>query len=243
MANSRNIYIDAGQKQRQQILLQRPKEASKQMVYDVFGNVIGILEEFERREMIRHNLPLDVQKSKIDISPQDYKQDEDIRAILQTQMVSFENIIHFCPTDIFSEMVEELRFKVIGWAAVREEYFMRMKLTFDSETDYFLAKMYELLVTGRTDHEPLKSEPFTAETMLSGVQAYMKGQNKTFKLEEKFKRDPESRSKAPNIRTNEILRKGIQRLLRMEKGHDLQKQLKEDQTQATLYEEPGTPIV
>lgn len=235
MANSKNVSIDNGQQKDDQILLQTSKEASKQMVYNVFGNVIGILEEFERREMIRNNIVWNVQKSNIDISPQDYKQDEDIRAILQTQMVSFEHMKHFCPEDLFEEMVGELRLKVIGWAAVREECLRQEQLNFEFETDFYLAKLYELLVTGKTDHEPPKPEPFTEKTILFGVQACMKGQDQTLKLLEKFKQDPDSRSQAPYVRTTEILRKGIQRLFRTDKGRDLEEHLREDDKKVTHY--------
>lgn len=50
------------------------------MVYEVFGNVISILEEFEKREMANSmDKPTKVMpKSKIEIPDQSYKKDHDV---------------------------------------------------------------------------------------------------------------------------------------------------------------------
>ncbi|WAR20298.1 hypothetical protein MAR_002136 [Mya arenaria] len=78
-ANVSVEFEEGDEKRSQQIQkqdqLQRSAEASKQMLFAVFGNVLSILEEHEKRTSVRR-LP----KSDIELPDQSWKTDEDVSA-------------------------------------------------------------------------------------------------------------------------------------------------------------------
>ena len=80
--------------------------ASKQMLYGVYGNVISILEEYERREG-RGSTRL--QRSNIRIPDQSYKDDEHVRR--GNSQVSFKNYERYDYFDLLYMNAFELLYK------------------------------------------------------------------------------------------------------------------------------------
>lgn len=196
--------------------LQRSKEASKQMLYGTFGNALAILEEFEEREnaMLRGR-PLP--KSRIHIPDQKYKSNDDIESIVNTQILLFETQTRACPPEVLQELKDELKRRTIAWAAVREE----MGIKGVHKTDMYVAKMYEILAKGRTQHTIPDRRGVTEEVMRDSYQKMLHGDHDRRMVDESFKRDPSRRAAAPDTRTSEMYHEGAQRITRARGNNDL----------------------
>ncbi|XP_052225190.1 uncharacterized protein LOC127840814 [Dreissena polymorpha] len=136
--DSGGSYKPQFQAQRQE---QRSLEASKQMVYSVYGNVISILEEYEQRDSPGKRFA----RSDIHIPDQSRKGKDDVESIVETQLLLFETQLKACPSEVRNLLGEELKQKTIKWVAVRHGQT-------HSKTDKFIAQLYEILAKGRTDH-------------------------------------------------------------------------------------------
>ncbi|WAR20290.1 hypothetical protein MAR_002128 [Mya arenaria] len=161
----------AMQAQTQEQLL-RQTEASRQMLYGVYGNVITILEEHEKRTSAVDKGKL--KQSDIAIPDQSWKTNEDVKANVETQLLLFETQSKFCPKEVRLSVNRELRLKTIAWFGVREE----SKLDIE-ETDTFACKLYEILVQGETKHESLDRprSPITEKTIRETLPNIFKGQH------------------------------------------------------------------
>ncbi|CAC5389873.1 unnamed protein product [Mytilus coruscus] len=130
-----------------EIQLQRSTEASKQMLYEVYANTIGILEEFEKRELSENSDNVPIQRSHIQIPDQSKKGKVDVQAILQTQILILEIQMKTCVPSIRELASEELRETTLKWEAVREKNKIDM-----SSTDYFAGQIFQIVSKQGTIH-------------------------------------------------------------------------------------------
>ncbi|KAH3781084.1 hypothetical protein DPMN_158909 [Dreissena polymorpha] len=172
----------------------RPEEASKEMLYRVYGNVIAMLEEYERRQDGKQ-----MPKSKIDISDQSWKNDKDVQANVESQLVVFEAQLKACPPKVSSELKKELRISTIEWAATRAE---RMTDRF-SDSDMYISQVFEILVDGRTHHQIFdeKREKLSRETANNTMSAFFAGKHTASQIDKKYESDPSQKASPPQIRT------------------------------------------
>ncbi|KAH3781206.1 uncharacterized protein LOC127841183 [Dreissena polymorpha] len=193
--NSNKLYPVQTQKQDQ---LARQKEASKEMLYRVYENVIGTLEEFERRCNKRHTKEKLV-VSEIDFPDQSDKSDRDVKANMDVQLLLFEEHRKSCPPKFTKEVNGELRMKTIYWAAARGE-------TELDETDEYTTNLYEILVKDKTHHAVLDQprQPVEHKTMRQTLQFIMKGNAKAMEIECEYQTDPDKMAKDPKTRKTAI---------------------------------------
>ncbi|XP_053391839.1 uncharacterized protein LOC128554595 [Mercenaria mercenaria] len=204
--------------------LQRSVEASKQMLYGVFGNVITILEEYEKREMAKYQMQQQMPKSKIPIPEQSDKSFEDVRSIVETQLLLFETQTKVCPPEAISEVLEDLKRRTISWSAVRTEKGIKEV----HATDFYVTKLYEILATGKTEHPPLERQEVSEETMREGFQAMLHGDHDREKLDREFKKDKDKKAIAPETRESEMFHDGAKRISQARGKQDLDKFLQDD---------------
>ncbi|KAH3783514.1 uncharacterized protein LOC127842220 [Dreissena polymorpha] len=175
--------------------MQRAAEASKQMLYGVYGNVVSILEEYEARTQ-----KMKAERSKIELPDQSRKTVEDVQSIVQTQLLLFETQQRACPKDVSASVNKELRKKTIHWAAVREEHKMEV-----SDTDKYICQLYEVLVKGKTKHEILDKprDPVSPETIRDNLQHILKGKHDASEIDKQFKKDDTKKAVSPQTRRSE----------------------------------------
>ncbi|XP_052227396.1 uncharacterized protein LOC127842109 isoform X1 [Dreissena polymorpha] len=207
-----------------QTQLRRSKEASKQMLYAVFSNAMAILEQFETRESPSKNL----QKSFLYIPDQRGKSDEDIRSILETQVLLFETQAKSCPSYVRAEVGSELRRKVLEWMAVRADKDCNIE-----DTDMFAAQMYEVLVTGRTTHafhsRTSFRRPHSAATIRESMPHILGGLHSARQLDEDFRTHEEKKAVRPETRrssSRKPIKAGAKRILHCKPA--LKTQLEDD---------------
>ncbi|XP_052768398.1 uncharacterized protein LOC128208815 isoform X2 [Mya arenaria] len=207
-----------------QVSLQRSKEASKQMLYGVFCNVIAILEEFEQRERPDRCRPLE--SSRLKISDQRRKSNEDIKHILETQLLLFEKQSNSCPAEVRNEVVEELKKKVLQWAGFRADENCE-----DQRTDIYVAQLYEILVRGKSDHNCYhRPSPEVSERTIQETMPYiMSGKHDQMELDREFKDNRAKTATCPYTRRSRNISGGAARIVRgqpdlnYEVGRDLQR--------------------
>ncbi|XP_052227592.1 uncharacterized protein LOC127842218 [Dreissena polymorpha] len=175
-----------------QMQLQRAAEASKQMLYGVYGNFVSILEEYEART---HKT--NAGRSKIHLPDQSRKTVEDVQSIVQTQLLLFETQQRACPKEVSASINKELRKKTLHWAAVRHEKKMPI-----NETDKYICQLYEVLAKGKTKHEILEKprEHVSAETIRENVQHIFKGKHDAMEVDQQFKNDDKKKATSPETR-------------------------------------------
>ncbi|XP_052227136.1 uncharacterized protein LOC127841968 [Dreissena polymorpha] len=200
--DSGGSYSLQNQAQRQD---QRSKEASKQMVYSVYGNVISILEEYEQRESPGKRFA----RSDIHIPDQSRKGKDDVESIVETQLLLFENQLKACPSEVRNQLGDELKQKTIKWVAVRHGQT-------HSKTDKFIAQLYEILERGRTSHA-FHSRPrpdITTEVMRENIPHLMRGKHDQATIDQSFRDDRNRKAVAPNVRAGPVdsLKRGSERL-------------------------------
>ncbi|XP_052227135.1 uncharacterized protein LOC127841967 isoform X2 [Dreissena polymorpha] len=184
---------------------QRSMEASKQMLYKVYGNVISILEEYEQRDSPGKRFA----RSDIHIPDQSRKGKDDVESIVETQLLLFETQLKACPSEVRNQLGEELKQKTIKWVAVRHGQTQ-------SKTDKFIAQLYEILAKGRTDHA-FHSRPrpdITPEVMRENIPFLMRGKHDQATLDHSFRDDGNRKAVAPNVRAGPVdsLQIGSERL-------------------------------
>ncbi|XP_053390660.1 uncharacterized protein LOC128553505 [Mercenaria mercenaria] len=217
-------HCHPGELAQRQHQLQRSVEASKQMLYGVFGNVITILEEYERRELAKYRMEHNMPKSDIYIPDQTHKNFEDIKSNVDTQLLLFETQTKACPPEALAEVLDELKRRTLAWSAVRQE----MGIKEIQQTDYYMSKLYEILAKGATNHGPVESQEVTEGVMKESFQAIMYGDHDRAELDREFKNNPDKKATGPNTRSSEMLQDGASRLSRARGNQELDGYLKED---------------
>ncbi|XP_052225796.1 uncharacterized protein LOC127841181 isoform X8 [Dreissena polymorpha] len=193
--SSNKFYPAQTQKQDR---LARQMEASKELLYRVYENVIGTLEEFERRCNKRHTKQKLV-VSEIDFPDQSDKSDRDVKANMDVQLLLFEEHRKSCPPEFTKKINGELRMKTIYWAAARGEMGL-------DETDEYTTNLYEILVKDKTHHAVLDQprKPVEHKTMRDTLQFIMKGNAKAMEIECEYQTDPDKMAKDPKTRKTKI---------------------------------------
>lgn len=218
-----NQSLDQEQEQIE-LQLQRSLEASKQMLYGVFGNVITMLEEFERRELQQFKIQHTIPHSEIFIPDQRHKTFVDIKSNVECQLLIFETQTKACPPEVLAALREELKNRTLGWSAVRAE----MGLKEIHQTDLYIAQLYEILAKGGTFHQPFNSDNVTEQTMKDGFQAMIYGEHDRAHLDKEFKENPDKGATGPKTRRSEMIKEGADRMSRARGDKFLDKSLKED---------------
>ncbi|XP_052227128.1 uncharacterized protein LOC127841964 [Dreissena polymorpha] len=201
------LFTNQGQQSMAMKQMQRAAEASKQMLYGVYGNVVSILEEYEARTQ-----KMNAERSKIELPDQSRKTVEDVQSIVQTQLLLFETQQRACPKDVSASVSKELRKKTIHWAAVRAEHNMEV-----CDTDKYICQLYEVLVKGKTKHEILDRlrDPVSPETIRDNFQHILKGKHDASEIDKQFKTDDTKKAVSPQTRRSEqddALRLGATRM-------------------------------
>lgn len=217
-------HYHAGAHAQKQQQLQRSVEASKQMLYGVFGNVITMLEEYEQRELAQFKMQHNMPKSEIYIPDQRHKTFDDIKSNVEVQLLLFETQTKACPPEALAEIHEELKRRTLAWSAVREE----MRIRDIHQTDYYIAKLYEILAKGGTFHQPINNEGVTEGVMKEGFQAMIYGEHDRAVLDREFKTNPDKEAVGPVTRSSEMIHEGANRISRARGDQDLDRFLKED---------------
>ncbi|XP_053390661.1 uncharacterized protein LOC128553506 [Mercenaria mercenaria] len=218
-------YQESSERQTQvQGQLQRPVEASKQMLYGTFGNLIAILEEFEQRELKEKGMQSSLRRSNIPIPYQGKKRYDDVKSNVETQLLLFETQSKACPPEVRAALLEELKRKTLSWAAVREE----MRLPDNQDTDRYISKLYEILAKGKTDHKVPSRQGLTEHVMRDSFQAIIYGDHDRKMLDQAFRGDPNKQATAPHTRHSEMFDEAARRISRARGSSDLDANLQED---------------
>ncbi|KAH3783618.1 uncharacterized protein LOC127841966 [Dreissena polymorpha] len=185
-------HVHQDHKAQAMIQMQRAAEASKQLLYGVYGNFISILEEYEART---HEAK--ARRSKIPIPDQSRKNVDDVQSIVQTQLLLFETQQRACPKAISQSVNKELRQRTLHWVAVRDEHKMPY-----SDTDRYICQLYEVLAKGKTKHEILDQprESVSEETIKKNVQYIFKGKHEAMEIDQEFKKDDKKKATSPETR-------------------------------------------
>ncbi|XP_052227956.1 uncharacterized protein LOC127842467 [Dreissena polymorpha] len=172
---------------------QRTLEASRQMLYGVYGNLVAILEEYEARTHNGTPLP----RSNITLPDQSTKSLEDVESIVQGQLLAFQMQSKACHPDVRNEVNKDLRKKTLIWAAVREEKTLEMQTT-----DTFICQLYKILAKGKTRHEILENrrQSDSIKTIKDTLPHIMQGKHDAATLDESFKKDPGKKASSPQTR-------------------------------------------
>ncbi|KAH3783472.1 uncharacterized protein LOC127842222 [Dreissena polymorpha] len=210
-----------GVQQQAMMQKQRAAEASKQMLYGVYGNFVSILEEYEARTQ-----KTKAARSKIALPDQSKKSVDDVQSIVKTQLLLFETQQRACPKEVSQSLNKELRQKTLHWAAVREEKHMKQ-----TDTDKYICQLYEVLVKGKTKHEIFEkpSKPVSAATIKKNVKHIFKGKNDAMEIDQQFKQDDKKKATSPETRRSELddaYEKGAKRMAVTR--HDLKGDLDDD---------------
>lgn len=221
-----------GQNVQKQKQLQRSLEASKHMLYGVFGNVITMLEEFEKHELKKKKMEKKMPQSKFFIPDQSHKSFDDIKCNVEVQLLLFETLTKACPREALDEVHEEIRRRTLAWSAVREE----MGIAEIQHTDHYVFKLYEILAKGKTTHETYERKEVKEETIRKGFGAFLKGNHERETVDACYKKNPEKQATAPETRSSEMYMKGANRIFRVNEDKTLQESLQKD---AKMFEDQG----
>lgn len=204
--------------------VQRSAEASKHMVFGVFGNVIKILEEFERRENELIGKQQAMPQSKIAIANQRDKDFDDIESLVNTQLLLFETQTKVCPPEVLVEVKDMLKQMTIRWAAVREE----MGIHGVHKTDIFMAKLYEILAKGKTQHNIPTCSGVTEQVMKESFPSMMKGIHDKNMVDKAYKEDKTRKAMVPDTRSSGMIYEGAHRIAKASGNRDLGTYLQND---------------
>lgn len=203
---SKGYRDQSSRKTQMQSQLQRSVEASKQMLYGTFENLIASLEEYERREQNQKGISKPLNRSNIRTPDQRRKNFEDVKSNVETQILLFETQSKACPPEVLTALKEELRHRVLGWTAVRSD------IPGLHATDGYIAKVYEILARGKTDHNIPTCKNVTEDVMRDSFQAIINGDHDRQKLDSSFKNDPRKKAAAPDTRHSEMFEEGARRI-------------------------------
>lgn len=203
MSGASKDFRDQTQMQSQ---LQRSVEASKQMLYGTFENLIASLEEYEKREQNMKGISKPLNMSNIRRPDQRRKKDEDVKSNVETQILLFETQSKACPPEALTALKEDLRHRILGWTAVRSD------IPGLHTTDGYIAKVYEILAKGQTAHNIPTCENVSEDVMRDSFQAIIYGDHDRQKLDSSFKKDPRKKAAAPDIRHSEMFEEGARRI-------------------------------
>ncbi|KAH3842807.1 uncharacterized protein LOC127876558 [Dreissena polymorpha] len=209
-ASSESRYSGHHQRQDQ---IQRSLEASKQMLFSVYGNLVAIVEEFERREDVGQKTKLP--KSNIYMPDQTRKSDEDVQAVLETQLILFQQQAAACPPGVMQTARDDMKKKTLEWAAVRSEH----KHDYTA-ADSYIGQLYEILSQGKTHHSfyDKPSPEIDARTIQDNMPYIMSGKHDAAMLDKDFKQNGEKRAVMPDIRQatlDHAYRRGADRIVNM----------------------------
>ncbi|CAC5389872.1 unnamed protein product [Mytilus coruscus] len=176
----------------------RSCEASKQMLYEVYTNAIGILEEFEKRELKNTNLV--IQRSNVKIPDQSHKKDQDVQVILQTQILILETQMKTCLSSIRDTVSEDLKQKTLQWFATRHKNEVPM-----SSTDDFVVQIFDVLSQKETKHpEKFKQLPGAVPNVsLGNIEQVVIQQCRIGFVDYMYAGDKEE-AKVPDIRIEDV---------------------------------------
>ncbi|CAC5387687.1 unnamed protein product [Mytilus coruscus] len=192
----------------QQVERLRSIEASKQMVFEVYGNTIGILEEFERRESKNKS----IKRSQVQIPDQSGKDDNDVQTILQAQILILQTQMKTCDTRIRKEVSDDLRDKTLRWVASREKQRIA-----DGETDIFVGQVFEVISNKEAQHpKKFYRSPASIENVTMNDMATAVSQQARIGVLDTEYVDHQKKAKIPNIRKDDIIL-GIERFRRNNK--------------------------
>ncbi|XP_052086064.1 uncharacterized protein LOC127723458 [Mytilus californianus] len=201
-------HVDYGhhQQQAQQLqYCQRSADASAQMVYEVYGNCIAILKEYEQREQKTSRLT----RSNIEMVDQSHKDENDVKRIVEAQLLMLETQIKSCRDDVRDNVTQQLKDSTMEWCAERHD----KQLSTDSYTDKFAGQIYEILSRGRTTHpEDFYQKPGeVADVSIEEMQLVLSAQHKIKENDRKFEGNPTRKAKTPSVRSGDK-RIGAERL-------------------------------
>lgn len=204
-------YRDNRSKQQQQQALmqsQRSAEASAQMVYEVFGNVIAILEEVEQRELKTKSFRQQLPRSEIYLPSQSHKQDKDVTTILEAQLLLLESQLKTCRSEIRNKVKDDLLKQTYQWNGERQDH----KLPNDHRTDHYVTKLVEIITDGSTSHpDKFRQSPGDIKGVTQKDMEHVLGaQHKIVQLDRQFE-DPTRKAQPPRIRYGDV-RKGAERV-------------------------------
>ncbi|VDI12578.1 Hypothetical predicted protein [Mytilus galloprovincialis] len=194
----------------------RDAQASKQMVYEVYTNVVGTLEEFESR--IADKTTSQLQRS-MGIKPEfEVRTNNEIKRQLETQIFLLQHQLHTCDSSIRSEVKKDLQDRTIQWIGHREE--ARVPT---NDADIFAGKLFEILSKGSTSHpaEFLQSPGSIPNIGTGHIQQVLNAQHKVKMFDEKFRESANKVAIIPEVRHCVDPYKGAKRLRKVNPDADL----------------------
>ncbi|CAH1796834.1 unnamed protein product [Owenia fusiformis] len=219
-------YADAGNpyiRGQQQTTLQmhRSLQASKQMAYDVYANVVTAIEELEAREINGKTTEAKdisgkskkkkVPRSGAHLPDQGFKDFRAVKEGVKAQLIIFQTHLKNCPPGVVAEIRDELKERTMGWMAVRQEHNLP-----ESEADKMAGKLFEILATGQTPHSYSKSQlergTMSGRELNENFGKIMVGNHKRAELDRNFREDPDRKAEIPNIRSGNYPHYGAERM-------------------------------
>ncbi|XP_013415744.1 uncharacterized protein LOC106177502 [Lingula anatina] len=205
--------LDFMQAQRQQF---RSLQASKQMLYDVYEQNIGLIEELEARdntEMSQKNggfIPYI--RSKINLPTQKHKARTDITAIIEAEIVCLQTQLMVAPKEVVVSATQELIEKTLLWLGHRQDMAAP-----PARCDGYAINVLELLLHGNADIQPREKGPNAGrldEDIVNGVMGGFQGAKHKQKLQdEEFRRDEKKQPKLSDIRGGKSMLSGVRRVI------------------------------
>ncbi|XP_063405636.1 uncharacterized protein LOC134689598 [Mytilus trossulus] len=198
---------------------QRSADASAQMVYEVFGNCIAILEEYEQREQKTSRLS----KSNIAMVDQSHKSEKDVKRIVEAQLLMLETQIKSCRDDVRDTVIQQLKDSTMEWCGERHD----RQLPTDTITDKFAGQIYEILSRGRTSHpKEFYQKPGDVQGVgIDQMQQVLAAQHKIGEHDRQFEGSSTKKAKKPSVRSGDR-KKGAERLRTVRK--DLEPEINEE---------------
>ncbi|XP_076082415.1 uncharacterized protein LOC143053494 [Mytilus galloprovincialis] len=204
----------------------RNAQASKQMVYEVYKNVVGTLEEFESR--IADKKTKQLQRS-MEIKPEfALRTNKEIQRQLETQIFILEDQLHTCDISIREEVKQDLQHLTIQWIGHREE-----EKVPKNDADTFAGKLFEILSKGSTSHpaEFLQSPGSIPNIEPGHIQQVLNAQHKANMFDKKFRKSANKVAIIPEVRHCVDLYKGEKRLRKVVPGADMYLPKKKEDSQ------------
>ncbi|XP_013401106.1 uncharacterized protein LOC106166992 [Lingula anatina] len=207
--------LDFMQAQRQQF---RSLQASKQMLYDVYEQNMGMIEELEARDSSEMSKKTEgiipYLRSKIRLPTQKHKARTDVTAIIEAEIVCLQTQLMVAPKEVVASATEELIKKTLLWLAHRQD--MAAPL---AHCDGYAVNVLELLLHGNAEIQPREKGPNAGrldEDIVNGVMGGFQGAKHKQKLQdEEFRRDEKKQPKLSDIRGGKSLLSGVRRVLAM----------------------------
>ncbi|XP_013415739.1 uncharacterized protein LOC106177497 [Lingula anatina] len=206
---------DFMQAQRQQF---RSLQASKQMLYDVYEQNMGMIEELEARDSTEMSQNtggfMPYIRSKISLPTQKHKARTDVTAIIEAEIVCLQTQLMVAPKEVVASATEELIKKTLLWLAHRQD--MAAPL---AHCDGYAVNVLELLLHGNAEIQRREKGPNAGrldEDTVNGVMGGFQGAKHKQKLQdEEFRRDEKKQPKLSDIRGGKSLLSGVRRVLAM----------------------------